>query len=207
MLQDPLPRVFVRHPKRTTRTRVVAVLALATITVGASLALLGAAAKRPAQPETQDIVRARRIELVDAKGVPRVVLYLAKDQPVLNFFDPSGKRRLTLLTSSKATTLVLHDDTGSPRVSMTGGHESSGLTVHGADNVAALSLGTDAPGQAHLALRTKASHHGIALRLTKEDAELLAGTGGKAGFKAGLSGGEPVLIMKNAHGKTVFKKP
>ena len=67
------------------------------------------------QPAVQDVVRTKRLEVVDANGKVRVSITPQNDSYVLSLNDESGKTRLGLLAGSFGSMLSLLDENGKTR--------------------------------------------------------------------------------------------
>jgi hypothetical protein len=90
----------------------------------ANLAILGgfAVTQAQARPETQDVLRARLIELVDAKGQVRAQLKTeASGEVVLRLRDQEGQIRVKLGAGRDGSGLLLNDERTEPGIHMLAG--------------------------------------------------------------------------------------
>ncbi|GMV07977.1 MAG: hypothetical protein AMXMBFR53_42520 [Gemmatimonadota bacterium] len=99
------------------------------LTVALLLVLGGAVAWRP---QTQDVVRAHRVEVVDAQGRVRAVLDAREEGPSLRLMDASGVARASLADDAEGTALYLRDGEGTTRVGVAQfAHGGGGFALHG----------------------------------------------------------------------------
>lgn len=92
-----------------------AVLASACILLGANLWRPASAASR--QPDVSDVVRARRIELLDDQGRPRATLKVEENgETLLRLFDARGTIRVKLGAGSDGSGLILMNEDTQPAV-------------------------------------------------------------------------------------------
>jgi len=114
-----------------------AVVVTAVCLVVAAVAVAYVAGKAKAVP-VQEVVRAKRFELVDAKGAVRGVISMGEDarSPGVAFLDAKGKRRAELTTKSDGSSLLaLHDKSGWVRLTLTQLTEGTAfLTLHDEEN-------------------------------------------------------------------------
>lgn len=99
------------------------------LTVALLLVLGGAVAWRP---QTRDVVRAQRVEVVDAQGRVRATLEAREAGPVLHLLDASGVARASLADDVEGTALYLRDGEGTTRVGVAQfAHGGGGFALHG----------------------------------------------------------------------------
>jgi hypothetical protein len=88
---------------------------------------------RSAEPAIADVVRARKIELVDASGQPRVQLEVEETgEAVLRMRDPKGQIRVKLGTSAEGSGLLLLNDATEPGIQALSGTTAK-LTLRNVD--------------------------------------------------------------------------
>jgi hypothetical protein len=155
-----------------------------------------------------DSVRARRFELVDAKGEVRAVLGTQADSGAPGFLvsDSAGRPRVALHVSAEdAPAFDLLDATGAPRVHVA-------LALDGAP-VLTLFGPTERPAQALLTVTTEGAAH---LRLAQPDGHTrlfcslqpdgtpylsLMDGDGRPKLSCALPGGNPALLMLDTEGR------
>ena len=99
------------------------VLLLALVVVGGSLGW---------RRVPSDVVRADRIEIVDAQGRARIVLDAGGAGPTLEVLDVAGVARATLGDDADGTALYLRDGDGTTRVGVAQfAHGGGGFALHG----------------------------------------------------------------------------
>jgi hypothetical protein len=138
------------------------------------------AAQRP-----PDVVRARRLEIVDDRGRPRVTIEAADDLCGLRVEDPDGRDGITLGTYDDGTRVVnLWDRAGKlVALGLTAGETGPGLGLSGPD------------GRRIFAAVTKAGP-----AVTMKDA-------GGYRIDAGVGVLGPIATMKGAKGEVLFRAP
>jgi hypothetical protein len=169
------------------KTYELAVVAFAAM-VGGALANFGLAQiVKPAQAQdtpkdsTSDLVRTRRIELVDAEKRTRVLLDAAKGEPVFAMSDNEGNPRLTAQVFSTGEAV---------------------LSLKGADGKTRLSLITDADGTPTISLDDAKGNTRATLATAKngEPRFAILDDKGKAGALLRLKGLSPQLEMYDRAG-------
>ena len=79
-----------------------------------------------------DVVRADRIEVLDAQGRARMVLEAGEAGPTLEVLDVAGVARATLGDDAEGTALYLRDGDGTTRVGVAQfAHGGGGFALHG----------------------------------------------------------------------------
>jgi hypothetical protein len=73
--------------------------------------------QKPAEPAAQDVIRARRFELVDERGVVRSSLKIEPEGAVVfRLTDPKGEIRVKLGAGADGSGLLLTDETTEPGI-------------------------------------------------------------------------------------------
>ncbi|HKJ02457.1 MAG TPA: hypothetical protein VJ997_08380 [Longimicrobiales bacterium] len=81
---------------------------------------------------TAEVVRADRIEVVDAQGRARIVLAAGEAGPTVEVRDAAGVARATLGDDAEGTALYLRDGDGTTRVGVAQfAHGGGGFALHG----------------------------------------------------------------------------
>jgi hypothetical protein len=155
-----------------------------------------------------DNVRARRFELVDARGEVRAVLGTQADNGAPGFLvsDRAGRPRLALHVSpDDAPAFDLLDATGAPRVHVALGDDGAPvLTLFGATEKPAQALLTVSnEGAAHLRLAQADGHTRLFCSLQPDGTPYLSLMDGQGRPKlsCALPGGNPALLMLDAEGR------
>lgn len=119
-------------------------LLVGALLVVTSLTLLGAAAS----PEGDNqVVRAKRFELVDSEGRVRGELALQDGAPVFSLLDAAGRDRLSLHHDAGGTALFIRDQEGVIRLGAAHfGLGGGGFALHGPDSKGAAILYYDESG-------------------------------------------------------------
>lgn len=82
----------------------------------------------------QAVTRVERLEVIDARGEPRLVLSAAEEGPVVRLLDDSGVARASLGHDAEGTALYLRDGEGTIRVGVAQfAHGGGGFALHGPD--------------------------------------------------------------------------
>lgn len=111
----------------------VSLWAVAAATIVISMTLrIDLKAEDPPSPDTQDVVRARKIELVDAAGVVRCSMEVVGEHASIKFKDTDGSDRMTLGIKGKESYpyLIMWGDPGKSRVAL-GANPQPGLVLSG----------------------------------------------------------------------------
>jgi hypothetical protein len=104
---------------------------------------------------TQDVIRAKRLEIVDDKGKTRISLVaLPKYGPLLQFSDDKGNHRAGLSLGADGPALWLEDETGRGRAGLIVDANGPGLRLFDEKSRERAGLTADADG-ADFALRDK----------------------------------------------------
>jgi hypothetical protein len=155
-----------------------------------------------------DSVRARRFELVDARGEVRAVLGTQADSGAPGFLvsDSAGRPRVALHVSPEdAPAFDLLDATGAPRVHVALGEDGSPvLTLFGAtENPAQALLTVSNEGAAHLRLAQADGHTRLFCSLQPDGTPYLSLMDGEGRPKlsCALPGGNPALLMLDTEGR------
>jgi hypothetical protein len=157
------------------------------LAMGAVLLLVVTLGAVPGQPDTQEIVSTKNLQVVDENGDVRVSLSVAEGEPGLILYDENGKTRASI-------GLGLED--GSPGFAL--------LDENGKGGVALCFFF----GEPALILSDKDNMYRGGLSLAGGDPTLdLVDKDGNYRAWLGLDDGEPVLGMYDADGNVLFKKP
>ncbi len=128
--------------------------------------------------KTQDVVRARRIEIVDSKGQPRVVLEASTDgSPRVQLLNENGVAQLVLLDADGTGGVALLDENGHILLSIA----KTGLMIW------------DSAGHERLNLYTGPS--GLGARFSGEDGEVIGA------IALAVSGDQLVVASAGPDGK------
>ncbi len=80
---------------------------------------------------SDDVVRAKRFELIDKKGRVRIEMRMDNDDPVLSFKDVNGRDRVIVFQRADATGMYIKDISGDNRVGLAQFPHGGGLAMHG----------------------------------------------------------------------------
>jgi len=156
----------------------------------------------------QDNVRARRFELVDARGNVRAVLGTQSDNGAPGFLvsDSAGRPRIALHVSPEdAPAFDLLDASGAPRVHVALDAEGAPLvTLFGPpERPSQALLGVGSDGSAHLRLVQPDGRTRLFFSLQPDGTPYLAlmDTEGRPKLSLALPGGNPALLMLDADGR------
>jgi hypothetical protein len=153
-------------------------------------------------------VRARRFELVDARGEVRAVLGTQADNGAPGFLvsDSTGRPRIALHVSAEdAPAFDLLDASGGPRVHVALGTDGAPVvTLFGAtEKPAQVVLTVTADGAAHLRLAQADGHTRLFCSLQADGTPYLSLMDGQGRPKlsCALPGGNPALLMLDSEGR------
>ena len=161
-------------------------------------------------PVTSDVVKAKRFELVDAKGETRGLFTVGKDgDPILVLYDSAGQVRGGFSTLNGDPMLVLNDSAGQVRGLFGTLNGDPMLVLNDSAGQVRGSFGVDKDGDPKLALRDSAGKRRGELGTVAGSSMLVLydSAGKRRGSFAVDKDGDPMLCLRDSAGKAVWSAP